>query len=80
MFYRILSAPPGYLPHEKYMVAEYTTVEFGSRSRNLTNAVGSKFFATLEEAQRAIPCDATQLPYQPEDQFLELWMSSESGG
>jgi hypothetical protein len=80
MFYRILKAPPGYPSHQKYMVAEYTTLEFDSCRGNVKAIDGSRFFATLEEARKAIPSDARQLPFEPEYQFLELWESSMSGG
>lgn len=79
MFYRILKAPPGYPSHQNYMVAEYTTLEFDSCCGNVKTIDGSRFFATLEEARKAIPCGARQLPFEPEHQFLELWELSESG-
>lgn len=80
MFYRVLAAPPGYPAHQKYMVAEYTALDFDSCRGNVKTTDGSRFFATLEEARKAIPCDGRQLPFEPEYQFLELWESSEAGG
>jgi hypothetical protein len=82
MFYRILSAPPGYPPHQQYMVAAYRTLEFQSSIGYVKNSDGSKYFGSLEEARMALPSDAEQLPFQPEpsDFFLELWESSHPGG
>jgi hypothetical protein len=62
------------------MVASYTSLEFESSAEYVKNGDGSAFFATLEEARKAIPADAGQQPYQPEYQFLELWESLEPGG
>ena len=73
MFFRILHAPPGY-PHEKqYLVAIYRTLDYDSSESWVTNDAGSKFFSTIEEARRVIPSNARQLPFEPEDQFVELW-------
>ncbi len=77
MFYRIMMAPPGYPPHQKYMVAPYRSLEFESSVERVKNVDGSAFFATLEEARKAIPADGRQQPFQPEHQFLELWESLE---
>lgn len=77
MFYRILNSPPGYPPHQNYMVSAYRTPEFQSCCGYVKNVDGSGFFATIEEARRALPADAKQLPFQPVDQFLELWELSE---
>jgi hypothetical protein len=80
MFYRILTAPPGYPPHQRYIVPEYATLEFVSLGSYVKNMDGSIFFASLEEARMAIPVDARQLPFQQKYQFLELWESPEPGG
>ncbi len=77
MFYRILMAPPGYAPHQKYMLAAYKTLEFDSCTGGVNNSDGSRFFGSLEETRQAIPGDANQLPFHPEHQFLELWESSQ---
>lgn len=77
MFYRIMSAPPGYVAPQNFMVAEYLTIEFPSQVRGLTRADGTWFFKTVEEARQAIPHDAVKLPFVPEYQFLELWELSE---
>ena len=75
MFYRILSAPPGYAAHEKFMVAKYNTPQADSCCGDVRNADGSRFFPTLEDARRAIPGDAREVPFEPEYQSLELWES-----
>ena len=80
MFYRIMAAPPGCPPRSNYMVASYSTLAYESCCGGVKNVDGSRFFATLEEARKAIPGDARQLPFQREDQFLELWESSQTGG
>jgi hypothetical protein len=80
MFYRILMAPPGYPPDQNYMVAEYTTLDFEWCCGDVKNTDGSRFFASIEEARKAIPRDARRLPFEPEHQFVELWESSVSGG
>jgi len=77
VFYRILSSPPGYGPAQRYMLAKYRTLEYDSRIAQVKNLDGSLFFATLEEAHKAIPAEAKRLPFEPEDQFLELWESAE---
>ena len=76
MFYRILMAPPGYAPRQRYMPAAYKTLEFDSCRGGVSNSDGSTFFGSLEETRQAIPGDAQQLFFQPEHQFLELWESS----
>ena len=73
MVYRILKSPPGY--PEPYMVAVYESTEFGSCLGNLRNAAGSRFIATLQEARDLLPESAKRAPFEPEDQFLELWVS-----
>ena len=75
MIYRILTAPPGYAPHEKYLVGEYANLDFDSSSRYMTNLDGSKFFATIEDAHKTIPSDARQLKFTPNKHefFIELW-------
>ena len=73
MFYRVITAPPGYPPHQKYMVAAYETLAYDSCTGGVNNADGTRFFETLEQARKAMPADARQLPFQPEHQFLELW-------
>jgi hypothetical protein len=80
MFYRILMAPPGYAPHQRFMVATYKTLEFDSCTGSVNNLDGSGFFGSLEEARQAMPTDATRLPFQPQHQFLELWESSQPDG
>jgi hypothetical protein len=79
VFYRILRAPPGYPAHQKYMVSAYTTLEYSSSCGYIANEVGTRFFATLEEARQAMPQDARKLPFEQEDQFLELWEVSAPG-
>jgi hypothetical protein len=79
MFYRIMMAPPGYAPHEKHMVAQYTTQEFGSCCGGVKDRYGTSFFATLGEARNVNPCGAKQLPFEPESQFLELWKVADTG-
>jgi hypothetical protein len=69
MFYRILNAPPGYSPEERYMLVRYRTLDFDSS----IHGDPSSFFASLEEARAAIPGPARQLPFQQVHQFLELW-------
>lgn len=75
MFFRIIAAPPGYPPHERYMVAAYDSLEFGSLRYSLSTARGGKFAATLDEARSMIPIAARRVFVEPEDQFLELWES-----
>jgi hypothetical protein len=77
VIYRILAAPPGYPPEDRYMVAAYKTREYDSCLGNVRRADGTFFAATLEGARGLLPADARRLPFEPEDQFLELW---ESGG
>jgi hypothetical protein len=73
-------APPGYPPHEDYMVAAYTALDLESCCGGVENTDGSRCFPTIEEARKAIPDDARRLPFQSEYQFLELWESPEPGG
>ena len=73
MIYRILKAPPGYAPEEQYYVAAYETTDYDSYKFEIKNDHGSKFVATQEEARRLIPINAKSLPFEPKNQFLELW-------
>ena len=79
IFYRIMTAPPGYPPHQRYMIAAYKALEFDSCVDHVNNVDGSRFFANLDEARKAMPIDAKQLPFQPRHQFLELWESYQPG-
>jgi hypothetical protein len=79
MYYRILRSPPGYLPSQNFMVAEYGTLDFASMRRNVRSGVGLLFFATIEDARGAIPGAARRLEYVPEFQLIELWESAGSG-
>jgi hypothetical protein len=78
MFYRILSSPPGYADHQKYMVARYETLDYKSCGR-VKHTNGPDFFATLEEARATLPAHSRRLPFEPSCQFLELWESAEPG-
>jgi hypothetical protein len=73
MIYRIMKAPPGYEPEQRYMVGAYSTLDFDSFALNVTTDQGSKFVSSLDEARRLIPTGAKKLPFQSTDQFLELW-------
>lgn len=73
MFYRIMLAPPGYEPDGQYMVAEYETLDFASRTRSVSKSDGGKFAASLEEAREMIPSGARRLSFEQDYQFLELW-------
>jgi len=73
MFYRIVKAPPGYAPDQKYLVAAYETMDARSKKCNVKKADGGLFVATVEEARRMIPNNATPHSFEPNDQFLELW-------
>jgi hypothetical protein len=73
MFYRIINAPPGYAPDQKYLVAAYETTDTCSKKCSVTKADGSLFAATIEEARQMIPSNATRHSFEPTDQFLELW-------
>jgi hypothetical protein len=78
MIYRINMHPLHcWPPNVKYMVAVYKTSEYASYCGVVTNSEGSDIFSTIEEARKAIPASAKQLPFQPEHQFLELWESSQ---
>ena len=79
MFYRILKAPPGYPPHQNFVVVAYETLEFESSCGRTKNSDGTVFFATLEEAREGLPVDARQLSFLPEAQFVELWELQDSG-
>ena len=78
MFYRIMTAPPGQGPQEKFMVGVYETLKFGSCVGSLRQKDGGRFFASLEEARRMLPAGARRLTFVAEDQFLELWEVSET--
>jgi hypothetical protein len=73
MYYRIVTAPPGYGPNEKYMVCVYDALELQSMKCSLENSDGRPFFATLEEARSMLPSTARQMPFEKDHQFLELW-------
>lgn len=70
---RDLPHPPGYPPHQKYMVVAYQTLEYDASVGNVRRADGTRFTATEKEARNLLPADARQLPFEPEYQFLELW-------
>jgi hypothetical protein len=72
MYYRIITAPPGYAAHERYLVAAYPTRTF-DHSTSIFNANGSRFFDTLEAARSALPANSINVPSQVEHQFIELW-------
>jgi hypothetical protein len=55
------------------MVGAYRTRDVSSYSTVLTASDGTRFFATIDEARKVLPNEARQQPFQPEDQFLELW-------
>jgi hypothetical protein len=76
VYYRILSAPPGYPPNQKYMVAAYRTLEYASCLGGVANKEGSRFAETLEEARKMMPAKARRLPFETDGQFLELWESA----
>lgn len=78
MFFRIIAAPPGYAPEERYMVAAYDSLDFNSLKYTLSTTSGSKFAATLEEARRMIPGSARRLSLERDCQFLELWEGCEN--
>ena len=60
------------------MLAKYRTLDYASSFGNVKNADGSPFFASVEEARKAIPTGVRQrLPFEPDHQFVELWESSE---
>ena len=73
MFFRIVKAPPGYAPAQKFLVAAYETEDACSKSYNVRKADGTLFASTLEEARRLMPSNATRLSFEPDGQFLELW-------
>jgi len=72
MFFRILKAPPGFPPEEQYRLVEY-------ENSDLDSHIGRwRPFASLEEARGMIPKDAVRLPFEPMNQFLELYSQDES--
>jgi len=75
MIYRILNAPPGYPDDQKYMVVAYENLDYDSR---VLNDEGTRFVATLDEARRMIPKDTDRLPFEPLNQFLELYSYDKS--
>jgi hypothetical protein len=78
LFFRIIEAPPGYAPDQKYLVAAYETKDPSSRRYNVKKADGTLFAATLEEARRMMPDNATPLSFEPDSQLLELWEAEEN--
>jgi hypothetical protein len=76
MFYRILAAPPGYPPDQKYAVAAYETLEYSSSVGGIRKPDSTRLVATLEEARGLLPANARRLAFEPQDQFLELWKSA----
>lgn len=73
MFYRIVDAPPGYGPLEKYMVCAYATLEFSSKIGNVKNPDGTVFFATLGDARIMVPTCARQIQTAADELTEELW-------
>ena len=73
MYYRILKAPPGYGPDRNFMVVAYETLELSSQLGRGKKYAGALFARTLEEARLHIPTPASQLPFEPDHQFVELW-------
>lgn len=73
MFFRIVKAPPGYAPDQKYLVAAYETEDAYSKSYNVKKDNETFFAASLEEARRMMPNNATPRFFEPDGQFLELW-------
>jgi hypothetical protein len=73
MIYRILKSPPGYPSDQNYLVAAYNNLDYKSSICYLETEDGRRFVATLEEARRLIPDHAKRIPFEPENQFLELW-------
>lgn len=73
MFYRIMSAAPGYPPEEPYWIAKYATLEYTSCLGSVLNSQGTRGFHTLHDARSALPNGAVQLPFQRDHQFIELW-------
>jgi hypothetical protein len=76
MFYRIMTAPPGYGPDQRYLVAAYGSLDFTSYQGCLRTEGGSLFAKTIEEARSMIPEGAVQLPFEQHYQFIELWEAS----
>lgn len=77
MYYRVMTAPPGHGPADKFMVGVYETLKYGSCMGSLRKKDGSNLTATLEEARQMLPANARRLPFVAEDQFLELWEVAE---
>lgn len=75
MVYRILKSPPGYPEGQQYMVVEYEKMEITS---SVKDRPGWTFAATLEDARRLIPTEAVRLPFEPMNQFLELYSKGRS--
>jgi hypothetical protein len=73
MFFRIIKAPPGYPPDQKYLVAAYETKDARSKRYDVMKTDGSLFAATIEEARQMIPNNSMPLSFEPDGQFLELW-------
>ena len=73
MYYRILTAPPGYPPDQNFMLVQYRSLEYASNCGGVKNRNGTDFFETIEEARQYLPLTARKLPFEPEHQFLELW-------
>ena len=80
MSYRIMTAPPGHGSDENFMVGIYETLKFGSCVGTLRKPDGEAFAVTLEEARTMLPAGARRLPFDPEDQFLELWEANDPAG
>ena len=70
--FRILKAPPGFLPEEQYRLVEYENSDLDSHISRW------RPFASLEETRSMIPKDAVRLPFEPMNQFLELYSQDES--
>ncbi len=73
MFYRIIKAPPGFAPDQKYMVAAYETLDMSSKKFEVKRKDGTLFAATLDEARQMMPSKARCCHFEPFGQFLELW-------
>jgi hypothetical protein len=76
MFYRIVTAPPGYPPHQKYMVRGNPTLELRTDGKWLKSTDGTIFFETIDEARQVLPANSRLLDHQPENpMFVELYES-----
>ncbi len=73
MIYRILKSPPGYPAEQQFVVVAYETLDLGSSKPYLAKDGGGRFAATLDEARNTLPRNAVRLPFEPVNQFLELW-------